>query len=107
MKKLDDLGRITLPVSLRKKYNLVGNVTFEENERGILIKRAEDTYFINDEEMYCLRKIYNMLKINDLLDENEDLILKNITKATGKVCPNCEKMLFKFASGVVRCLDCE
>ena len=43
MRKVDNLGRIVIPKELRTKYGLFagGDITFEDNGDGVLVKSCE------------------------------------------------------------------
>lgn len=109
MRKLDSVGRITLPVDIRKQYNIDENTDLQiiDNGNGILIIPANKPYIISENNMETLRKIYVMLKESGLIDSEYEEKLAKITKETDSKCATCGNKMFLAADNTYRCYKCE
>ena len=108
MKKLDAIGRITLPKELRDRNGFKTDDMFEIYERGdeVILKPMKINYSINESQMLLLRKLYVMIKDTDILEESELITLKEICKCTDIVCPNCKEPLFLTSDNTYKCIKC-
>ena len=108
MKKLDAIGRITIPKEIRDRNNLKTDDLFEIYERGdeIVVKPMKMNYGIDETQMAVIRKLYSMIKDTDILNEEELTSLKEICKCTDLVCPNCNEPLFITSDNAYKCLKC-
>lgn len=108
MKKLDSIGRITLPKEMRERNGFKTDDLFEIYERGdeIVLKPMKLNYSISDSQMLVLRKLFLMVKDIDLLDDNELNILKEVCKCTDMTCPNCKEPLFITSDNTYKCMKC-
>lgn len=108
MKKLDAIGRITLPKEIRDRNGFKTDDLFEIYERGdeVILKPMKVNYTINESQMSILRKVYSMVKDTDLLEENELSILKEACKCTDLVCPTCKEPLYLTSDNTYKCLKC-
>ena len=108
MKKLDAIGRITLPKELRDRNGFKTDDLFEIYERGdeVILKPMKINYSINESQMLLLRKLYVMIKDTDILEESELITLKEICKCTDLACPNCKEPLFLSSDNSYKCIKC-
>ncbi len=108
MKKLDSIGRITLPKEIRDRNGFKQDDMFEIYERGdeVILRPFKSNYSINEEQMDVIRKFYNMVKDTDLLEENELDVLKDVCKCTDTVCPKCKAPLFLTKENTYKCISC-
>lgn len=109
MKKLDTVGRITLPKEMRERNGFKPDDLFEVFERGdeIILKPMKKDYRISESQMSVIRKLYNMIKDTDILEESEIMTLKEICKFTDVKCPNCNENLFLTNDNTYKCMNCE
>lgn len=108
MKKLDNIGRITLPKEIRDRNNFKPDDLFEIYENGseIVLKPMKKNYNIDESQMNIIRKVYSMIKDTDLLEESELSILKETCKCTDLVCPTCKEPLYLSTDNTYKCVKC-
>lgn len=108
-KRLDNMCRLTIPKSIRERYNITPGTEFDIFDRGTSIELipSNKVYVITKEQLYVLRKLYNMLDENNLLDEYYDKILADITKRSLNKCETCGSHLFYEDNGTYKCYKCE
>lgn len=108
MIKLYENGKVTIPKSIRERNNLKTNDAFEIFERGdeIVLKPMHSNYNITENQMYVVRKLYNMVKDTDLLEESEITILKEICGITDITCPKCGENLYLTSDNTYKCMKC-
>ena len=109
MRTIDKLGRVCIPKELRDTYNLneESDVQVLDNGNGIIVIPTDKPYTINEEKMTTLRKLYIMLKENNLLDEEYKQKLAEITKETAIECPTCKTKMFLTSQNTYKCYKCE
>lgn len=109
MKKLDTVGRITLPKEMRERNGFKPDDLFEVFERGdeIILKPMKKDYRISESQMSVIRKLYNMMKDADILEESEIMTLKEICKFTDVLCPKCNENLYLTSDNSYKCMNCE
>lgn len=108
MKKLDTVGRITLPKEMRDRNNFKTDDLFEIYERGdeIILKPMKKNYTISESQMSIIRKLYSMLKDTDLLEDSELSTLKEICRITDSSCPTCGELLYISNDNTYKCMKC-
>ena len=108
MKKLDTVGRITLPKEMRDRNNFKADDLFEIYERGdeIILKPMKKNYTISENQMFVVRKLFSMDKDTDLLEDSELATLKEICKFTDIICPKCGEPLYLANDNSYKCLKC-
>lgn len=108
MKKLDSVGRITLPKEMRDRNNFKTDDLFEIYERGdeIVLKALKKNYTVNELQMGILRKLYSMIKDTDILEESEITILKEVCGFTEISCPKCGEPLYLTSDNTYKCMKC-
>ena len=72
----------------------------------IIVKPMRLNYTIDETQINIIRKIYNMIKDTDLLEENEIQTLKEICKCTDLVCPKCNEPLYLSSDNTYKCIKC-
>lgn len=109
MKKVDNIGRITIPKDLRTKYNLEIGMNYEiiEENDSLKIKPLNKSFNISNEDMKVLRKMYIMLLDSGMLDNYYDEILARITKKSESKCAECGSNLFLTNENTYKCFKCE
>lgn len=109
MKKVDNIGRITIPKDLRTKYNLETGMNYEiiEESDSLTIKPLNKNFTISNEDMKALRKMYIMLSDSGILDAYYDEILARITKKSESKCSECGAYLFLTNENTYKCFKCE
>ena len=108
MNKIDRLGRLGIPQSLRLKYGINNGgeiVDILDNENGILIKPRNNSYVLNEQDMATLRSLYLMLSNSGLIDCEYDLFLSRITKMSESVCSKCGNKLFLNNDNNLKCYN--
>lgn len=105
MKRIDELGRITIPKKIRDKHNF-DNVEIIETEDGILIKTLEEHYELKDYQLDLLRKLYFTIKDSMILEDTELEELKEICRVSNVKCPNCKEDMI-VDNGSYKCIKCE
>lgn len=108
MKKLDTVGRITLPKEMRERNGFKTDDMFEIYERGdeIVLKPMKQNYTVTELQMTIIRKLYSMVKDTDLLEESELGTLKETCKCTDTPCPVCGEPLFLMSDNRYKCMKC-
>lgn len=76
MKKIDNLGRIVIPKSLRIKYNIKNGDDLEitDNKNGILIKKAVKTVELLENDIKFLREIRKLIEDKDYKKKLSEII---------------------------------
>ena len=94
---------------MRERNGFKADDLFEIFERGdeIVLKPMQSNYKLSESQMMIIRKIYNMIKDTDLLEESEITILKEICKFTDVSCPNCKEKLYLTVDNSYKCMNCE
>ena len=67
MKKIDNLGRIVIPKSLRIKYNIKNGEDLEitDSKDGILIKKSVKTVELLENDIKFLKEIRKLIEDKD------------------------------------------
>lgn len=109
MQKIDSVGRIVIPKSIRERYNLERGTEYEllETDRGLIISPKSMSFTIGEEDMKALRKLYIMLSNSGFLDTYYDEILSRVTKRTDIKCEKCQNYLFLTSDNNYKCFNCE
>lgn len=76
MKKIDNLGRIVIPKSLRIKYNIKNGEDLEitDNKNGILIKKAVKTVELLENDIKFLKEIRKLIEDKDYKKKLSEII---------------------------------
>lgn len=108
MKKLDINGRIGIPKEIRERNGFKTDDAFEVFERGndIIFRPLKSDYKVTENEMYIVRKLYNMIKDTDILEDSELNILKEICGITDVKCPKCGENLYLTSDNSYKCMKC-
>lgn len=108
MKKLDNIGRLTIPKEIRERNGYKTNDLFEVYERGdeVVFKPVKTNYSVSELQMSTIRRLYNMVKDTDILEESELAILKETCKCTELKCPECGEPLFITSDNTYKCMKC-
>ena len=108
MKKLDGMGRLTIPKEMRASYNLNPNTEVQiiDNGNGLLVIPADTPYTISQSEMDTLRKLYLMLQDSGFLDEYFTEKLSKITKESESKCDTCGSKMFLTKDNTYKCYKC-
>ena len=109
MKRMDFNGRIGIPKEIRERNNFKADDMFEVFERGndIIFRPIKSDYKVTENQMYVVRKLYNMIKDTDILEESEITILKEICGITDIACPKCGENLYLTSDNTYKCMKCE
>ena len=110
MRSLDGVGRVGLPKDIREKFGLKEGspVKVEEGDGYIkIIPTKMLDYKITESNMDILRKIYNNLKENNLIEENALKQLGKIVGVTENTCINCGASLFVTNDKKYECVKCK
>lgn len=109
MRKVDSLGRVCLPIDIRKAYNITEDTDLQilDNGNGIVIFPASRPYTITHNNMDTLRRLYIMLRDSGLLDDEYTEKLSKITKESDKKCANCGNNMFLMTDNSYKCYKCE
>ena len=108
MKRLDSIGRITLPKEMRERNGFKTDDLFEIYERGdeVVLKPLRTNYSVSETQMHIFRKLYNVVKDTDILDESELIMLKEACKITDALCPKCNEPLYLTSDNAYKCMNC-
>ena len=108
MKRMDINGRVGIPKEIRERNNFKADAMFEVFERGndIIFRPIKSDYKVTENQMHVVRKLYNMVKDTDLLEESEIVILKEICGITDIVCPKCGENLYLTSDNTYKCMKC-
>lgn len=76
MKKIDNLGRIVIPKSLRIKYNIKNGDDLEiaDNKDGILIKKSVKTVELLENDIKFLKEIRKLIEDKDYKKKLSEII---------------------------------
>lgn len=76
MKKIDNLGRIVIPKSLRIKYNIKNGDDLEiaDNKNGILIKKSVKTVELLENDIKFLKEIRKLIEDKDYKKKLSEII---------------------------------
>ena len=76
MKKIDNLGRIVIPKSLRIKYNIKNGEELEitDNKNGILIKKSVKTVELLENDIKFLKEIRKLIEDKDYKKKLSEII---------------------------------
>ena len=109
MKKIDSIGRVTIPKDIREFYKITDatDVQIIDNGNGILIIPSNRPYTITQNDMKTLRKLYIMLNESGLLDDEYSQKLAKITKETDSKCATCGSKMFLTNDNTYKCYKCE
>ena len=110
MRNIDSVGRISLPKNIRDKFGLKEGSALRIEEGDGYIKVIPDKapeYKIEEESMDFLRKLYNNLKENNLIEENALKRLGKIVGVTNNTCINCGANLFVTNDKKYECVKCK
>lgn len=108
MVQLYENGKITIPKNIRERNNLKANDMFEIYEKGneIVLRPTKPNYNITDTQMFVIRKLYNMVKDTDLLEDSEIAILKETCSISDIKCPKCDENLYITSDNTYKCMKC-
>ena len=109
MKKIDSLGRLVIPIDIRKAYNITEDTDLQvlDNGNGIIIYPSSRPYTISKNDMEVLRKLYIMLNNAGLLDDDYIYKLAKITRETDEKCATCGNKMFLTTDNTYKCYRCE
>jgi AbrB family looped-hinge helix DNA binding protein len=109
MNKLDVYGRITLPRSIRERNGMKPDDVFEiyENGEDIILRPMKKPYRIFEDEMDVIRKVYELIKDTDVLEESELVTLSEMCGTSDVKCPNCNKNMYLTNENTYKCINCE
>lgn len=76
MKKIDNLGRIVIPKSLRIKYNIKNGEDLEitDSKDGILIKKSVKTVELLENDVKFLKEIRKLIEDKDYKKKLSEII---------------------------------
>ena len=76
MKKIDNLGRIVIPKSLRIKYNIKNGDDLEitDNKNGILINKSVKTVELLENDIKFLKEIRKLIENKDYKKKLSEII---------------------------------
>lgn len=76
MKKIDNLGRIVIPKSLRIKYNIKNGEDLEitDSKDGILIKKSVKTVELLENDVKFLKEIRKLIENKDYKKKLSEII---------------------------------
>lgn len=76
MKKIDNLGRIVIPKSLRIKYNIKNGEDLEitDSKDGILIKKSVKTVELLENDIKFLKEIRKLVEDKDYKKKLSEII---------------------------------
>lgn len=76
MKKIDNLGRIVIPKSLRIKYNIKNGEELEitDSKDGILIKKSVKTVELLENDIKFLKEIRKLIEDKDYKKKLSEII---------------------------------
>ena len=76
MKKIDNLGRIVIPKSLRTKYNIKNGEDLEitDSKDGILIKKSVKTVELLENDIKFLKEIRKLIENKDYKKKLSEII---------------------------------
>jgi len=76
MKKIDNLGRIVIPKSLRIKYNIKNGEDLEitDSKDGILIKKSVKTVELLENDIKFLKEIRKLIENKDYKKKLSEII---------------------------------
>jgi AbrB family looped-hinge helix DNA binding protein len=76
MKKIDNLGRIVIPKSLRIKYNIKNGDDLEitDNKNGILINKSVKTVELLENDIKFLKEIRKLIEDKDYKKKLSEII---------------------------------
>ena len=76
MKKIDNLGRIVIPKSLRIKYNIKSGDDLEitDSKDGILIKKSVKTVELLENDIKFLKEIRKLIEDKDYKKKLSEII---------------------------------
>lgn len=76
MKKIDNLGRIVIPKSLRIKYNIKNGEDLEitDSKNGILIKKSVKTVELLENDIKFLKEIRKLIEDKDYKKKLSEII---------------------------------
>lgn len=76
MKKIDNLGRIVIPKSLRIKYNIKNGEDLEitDSKDGILIKKSVKTVELLENDIKFLKEIRKLVENKDYKKKLSEII---------------------------------
>lgn len=108
MKRIDAKGRIILPKEIRDRNGFKTDDLFEIYERGneIIFRPMKTNYSITETQMSVIRKLYNMVKDTDILEESEITTLKETCGFTEIPCPTCNEPLYLTSDNTYKCMKC-
>ena len=76
MKKIDNLGRIVIPKSLRIKYNIKNGEDLEitDSKDGILIKKSVKTVELLENDIKFLKEVRKLVEDKDYKKKLSEII---------------------------------
>lgn len=76
MKKIDNLGRIVIPKSLRIKYNIKNGEDLEitDSKDGILIKKSVKTVELLENDIKFLKEVRKLIEDKDYKKKLSEII---------------------------------
>ena len=76
MKKIDNLGRIVIPKSLRIKYNIKNGEDLEitDSKNGILIKKSVKTVELLENDIKFLKEIRKLIEDKEYKKKLSEII---------------------------------
>lgn len=109
MRRIDHLGRVTIPADIRKHYNINRETDLQilDNGNSIIIIPSTRPYTITQNDMKTLRKLYIMLNESGFLDDEYSQKLAKITKETDSKCATCGSNMFLTNDNTYKCYKCE
>ena len=109
MRRIDTIGRLTLPIDIRNAYNITKDTDLQvvDNGNGILILPSNRPYVISQKDMDSLRRLYIMLNNSGMLDNEYSQKLAKITRETDSLCANCGSKMFLTTDNTYKCYKCE
>lgn len=109
MKRLDSMGRLTIPKEIRATYNFNPNTEVQiiDNGNGLLVIPVDMPYIITQSDMETLRKLYLMLQESGILDDYFTEKLSKITKETDSKCDTCGNKMFLTSDNTYKCYKCD
>lgn len=109
MRRIDSVGRVSLPVEVRKAYNITKETDLQilDNGNGIIIYPSNRPYTITQNDMNTLRELYLILKDSGFLDDEASQKLAKITKETDTKCATCGNKMFLTNDNTYKCYNCK
>ena len=108
MKKMDINGRVGIPKEIRERNHFQADEMFDVYERGdeIVFRPIKPITKVTEEQLNVIRKLYNEVIKNSILNDKELKMLADVTGASNIICPRCGECLFLTGDNNYKCVNC-